>query len=271
MELVLAATWHPRGEIIRLKRLMHLLQSGYSDMVIVIPSAEYLDNADFSEISRLSREGEVLIHQAERWSEGRHLALQAALKIQASHYQYADLDRLLRWVEIRPEEWQDTCLEITKRDCLVIGRTPYAYQTHPQALIRTEAISNMVVSFFLGKNMDVSAGSKGFSRRAVKYLIDNAQRSKAMGADAEWVITLHQAGFEVDYLEVDGLDWESADRFQDRAASIEDQREAARLYDKNPANWAQRVEVAREIVEAALFAAEAGSAKGGRYQAHLDY
>jgi hypothetical protein len=68
-------------------------------------------------------------------------------------------------------------------------------------------------------------------------------------------VLLHRAGFTVDYVQVDGLDWESADRYQHAAAGQEGQRQAVEAYDSDPQNWAHRVAVAAEIVEAGLEAA----------------
>lgn len=50
----------------------------------------------------------------------------------------------------------------------------------------------------------------------------------------------------------DGLTWESADRYLDRAASTQEQIDASNEYDSNPANWAYRVSVADEIVQTAI-------------------
>ena len=98
----------------------------------------------------------------------------------------------------------------------------------------------------------VSAGSKGFSRRAVECLMANAKPERALGADAEWPIVLHRSGFRLNYVEVDGLDWESADRFRDCAADPVTQQQAALAYDAVSTNWAHRVDVAYEIVQVAL-------------------
>jgi hypothetical protein len=119
-------------------------------------------------------------------------------------------------------------------------------------MIQTEAISNKVVSNFLGRQMDVSAGSKSFSRQAVKFLIENTTPGHAIGTDAEWPILLSKAGYKIDYESVDGLDWESADRYQDVAADNDSQRKRAELYDRDPENWSYRVSIAKEIIEIAI-------------------
>ena len=57
---------------------------------------------------------------------------------------------------------------------------------------------------------------------------------------------------QVDYLTVDGLDWESADRYRTEAADQHSQKEAADLYDADPQNWSRRMAVAMEIVRVGL-------------------
>jgi hypothetical protein len=256
MTIALAATWQPRGELPRLQRLMPALTDVYAQIVISLPPDAPSDvvemlptlvNCDFPTTIRMA----VIINQD--WNAGRYASINTALSAgQASHIAYADLDRLLRWVETRPEEWRTSMEAIQRHECLIFGRSEAAYRTHPQALVQTEAISNRVVSYFLGQSVDVSAGLKGFSRRAAQYLVDHTQPLHALGTDAEWTILLKKTGFPVDYIAVDGLDWESADRYQLKAADEAEQRRAAAQYDADPKHWARRVEVALEIVQSAM-------------------
>lgn len=251
--VILAATWQPRGEMNRLAKLLPQLQREYRSIVLVLPPEE--DPALAAELVTLSQTQDGFRVQAvlaADWSHGRDLALQEGLAFSASHIQYADLDRLLRWAETRPEEWRRTTQAIQTADCLIIGRTPSAYATHPRALVETEAISNRVASFLLGREMDVSAGTKGFSREAAQFLVTHKPPGRPFGADAAWPVLLQRAGFQVDYVTVDGLDWESADRFQDQAADTQRQQQAAQDYDQDPQNWAHRVKVAMEIVQGGL-------------------
>jgi hypothetical protein len=245
--IALAATFNPRGEIGRLQRLYRQLHDVYSDVAISLPP--WTTGQEQETLAVLP--GVQMLVNSE-WSHGRYMALKMGLATTARHIHYADMDRLLRWVETRPEEWQRTVKAMHQTDCLIIGRTERAYQTHPQALVQTERISNAVVSHFLGRTMDVSAGSKGFSRRAVEFLLANTAPGRALGADGEWTILLYRAGFRVDYVEVDGLDWETADRYQEQAANGDEQRRLAEEYDTRAENWAMRVQVALEIAQAGL-------------------
>ncbi len=68
-------------------------------------------------------------------------------------------------------------------------------------------------------------------------------------------VLLNRAGYRIKYVEVDGLDWESADQFRMEAADAETQRQARAAYDANPEHWAWRVKVADEVVTTGLWAA----------------
>jgi hypothetical protein len=255
MTIALAATWNPRGELGRFEQLLPRLEELYSHIVISFPPVADDQVVRSFIAGKFSKRPNITVVQNQIWSWGRYIALQKALHTSVSHIHYADMDRLLRWVETRPAEWHKVVTQIEAGDYLIMGRSPQAYATHPQALVRTEAISNRLISQLVGQALDVSAGSKGFSRRAAQFLVDQTQPGKALGTDGAWTILLHRAGFRVDYLEVDGLDWETADRYQTRSANAEQQQALAQAYDQDPAHWAMRVEVALEIVQAGLDAA----------------
>ncbi len=245
--IALAATWNPRGEIGRLERLLDRLHQAYAALYISLPPQPDHPADQIELLDRLAG-GTIECFVNTDWSWGRYTALRLALQSSAPWIHYADLDRLLRWVEQQPTEWLETLSRIQTFDYLVIGRTPAAYATHPQALVQTEALSNAVISSLVGKSMDVSAGSKGFSRQAASYVVEHTRPGHALGTDGEWTVILKKAGFQLGYVEVAGLDWESADRYQSRAADSHRQRQAAAAYDSDPENWARRVAVADEII-----------------------
>lgn len=249
MALTLGSTWHPRGENNRLVRLWPLLTEIYGRLVFCLhPQTDPL------EVERLKQAfgPRACFAIMGNWAAGRYEALRLAALAGDDPIHYADLDRLLRWVETDPDEWRQTVELIKESDCLVIGRTPAAYQTHPQALVMTERISNKVISRLLDQDLDLSAGAKGFSPPAARFILANSLPNRALGTDAEWPILCHRAGFRVTGCLVNGLDWESADRFQDRAADPHTQARAAREYDQDPQHWSLRVRVAEEIVQAGL-------------------
>jgi broad specificity phosphatase PhoE len=247
MTIALATTWNPRGETGRLLRLHGQLQSAYSHIIISLPPSAA--EADLGVLRELAG---TQIHVNADWSHGRYMALKLAAETGADHVHYADMDRLLRWVETRPDEWRATLTRITQTDCLVIGRTEAAWATHPQALRQPERISNGLFSRLLGQELDFSAGSKGFSRRAADFIMANSLPRQAIGTDAEWVVLAHRASYRVEHIQVDGLDWEIADQHQEQAADYERQRSLAAAYDADASKWAYRVRFIQEIVEAGM-------------------
>jgi hypothetical protein len=248
--VALASAWMPRGELERFRALCPVLAQVYANISVSLPP-----DADPTLVRAL--EGlDVRVVVTTDWSHGRHDCLRLALATGAPFIQYVDFERLLRWASRLTDEWRATVDAVRRADCLVIGRTPAAYATHPQALVQTEAVSNHVFSHLLGQPLDLSAGAKGFSRRAAEMVLASSAPGRALGMDSAWVVLCHRAGFCVESLLVDGLDWESADHHRAETASRDEQRRAAAQYDSDPANWARRVAVAQEIVEAGLSAWE---------------
>jgi hypothetical protein len=257
MTIALAATWNPRGELRRLRRLRLLFEEAYAGVIVCYPPVADPQAVQEARQAFHGKDSDKWIWvESPDWSWGRYLALKTALReFPAGHVQYADMDRLLRWMETRPEEWRSTLERMQGRDCLVVGRTPAAYATHPRSLIQTEAVSNRVISHLLGQEMDVSAGSKGFSRAAAETILANSTPGRALGTDDEWPVLAQRGGYCIDYLEVDGLDWESADRYQAQAAGADRQRRLAEAVDADPRSWEGRVAVANEIIQCGLEAA----------------
>jgi hypothetical protein len=247
MTVALASTWLPRGELLRFERFFPQLAELYTQMIVVMPAG-----TDSDIVSTLKVYPQVKPIVREESLPGRYAALQLALKSEATHIQYCDFDRLIHWVETRPDELQQTVKTVQQGDCYIIGRTTAAWQTHPQALRQTEAIVNDVLSYFLGKPLDVCSGSKSFSRAAAQYLIEKAMPENGLNTDSEWAVLLHRAGFKLEPLWVDGLDWETADRYRDSAADSETQKRAAEEHDKDASRWSYRVRVAKDIIYAGL-------------------
>ena len=162
------------------------------------------------------------------------------------------MDRLHRVVETRPEAWRRVVAGIPQHECLVLGRTDAAWDTHPRALRQTERITSHVFSAILGQELDLSAGSKGFSRAAAEWIVQNSVPGRALGKDSEWVILAQRGGFRVSQVLVDGLDWEIPDRYQDRAADTDRILQVREAYDAKVESWAMRVGVAVEIAEAGV-------------------
>lgn len=249
MNITLACTWRPRGQLARFQRLYPVIAALYSDVVIALLSD------DQSILHALQKYPRVSVVQPADISTGRHLAVYTAAQRSGDFIHYIDFDRMLRWLETQPEEVADILPIIPQYDCLIIGRSPAAFATHAQALQQTESIINAVVSYLLGQAVDTGGGSRGFSRPAARFLQQHSPPGNAINTDAEWPILLQRGGYTIGYCAVHGLTWELPDHYKPHAVDPESQQAAAAAYDQDATRWEMRVKIAQSIIESALTAA----------------
>jgi hypothetical protein len=246
--VVLAATWRPRGEGGRWREVWPRLEALYERILIVAPH-----DADLEQVRHLQAHPGAQVAVAPRPSCQRHEVLRLASASGATHVHCADGDRLLHWAAARPGELRAAVAAVGRSECLILGRSARALATHPRALRETEALINAVGAYLLGQPVDLGGGSRGFSRAAARAVVRNAVPEGFGGA--AWPLLAQRAGFRVDHLAVDGLDWETPDHHQEHVADPERQRRLAEAHDRDPERWARRTQLALQIVQEALAAA----------------
>ncbi|MBN1120048.1 MAG: hypothetical protein JXJ17_03130 [Anaerolineae bacterium] len=254
MKPVLATTWQPRGELPRLERLAGQLCDLYQSILVTVPPDTPSEVFD-----PLQAIPGVEAIRVDDWRTGRHIAVFSALDAPTDAIQYADLDRLLHWIEAYPEELKQIAarIEAGGEDCLILGRTVRAWATHPRAMFETEALFNHTFSWIFNTPMDFGAGSRGLSRAAVEYLKEKSPpEAGCFALDAAWPLLLVDGGFTLGHEEVEGLEWETPDHYLSTIADDEARQQAAETADDDPAFWRQRVYVADQILRAGLAAAE---------------
>jgi hypothetical protein len=115
----------------------------------------------------------------------------------------------------------------------------------------TESSINHVFSTVSGLPWDVTAASRGFSRRAAELLVAGSE-DDTIGNDCSWPLFLQQVGnLRLHFLETEGLEFETLDRYsaEELAAVGGVDGWLARL-DADPQQWAQRLDTARLEVAA---------------------
>lgn len=240
--IIIASPWQPRGELARFVRYYPRLQSIFDGgLVVALPPTD-----SQAEVETLNGLG--VRHAFYDGYNGRHLVVRMALETDAEHVLYCDMDRLIRWLELRPDELREVAQRVQTTDSLIIGRTSHAYATHSRTLIETERIPNMMFSHYFGRAMDFSAGARGLSRRAAEFIMRHgADDENALWMDAGWAVLVKRVGYAWDYVEVEGLDWETADRDLAQAATREQQQALAAIQDGDAALWLMRSRVAQQI------------------------
>lgn len=251
MAITLAATWVPRGEVPRIRRLAPALCELYGTLSVALPP-----DTD-EERHALSDATGALTVIVEDWTTGRHAMLSQAVAAGGDAVHACDFDRLLHWLEVYPDELRDVISRVGDVDCIVLGRTEVAWSTHPRCMVETEALFNMTFSHLLssGDLWDFGAGSRLLSAAAAAHLVENNPPSDGWAIDAAWPLILQQAGFSLGYRAVDGLAWESADQYREAAAGPAEQAALAAEWDADPSRWQQRVGVADAILRIGLAAA----------------
>jgi hypothetical protein len=182
----------------------------------------------------------------------RRDTIRAGLQADASHLQLCDFDRAIHWVTHYAQELAAVAAEIPAYDLLVLGRTPRAWATHPPYQAETEPLFNKVFALATGLPWDIGAGSRGLSRRAAETLLRISQE-ETVGVDAEWPLLLRvRDTFRVGYRPCEGLEYETADRYQADIEAAGDYRTWERQMSSDPQQWTFRLEVALLIAKAVL-------------------
>lgn len=174
----------------------------------------------------------------------RREAIQAGLvHPEIKHFHYCDFDRILFWLMHEAEELGQVISQlIPQADYTALGRTDVAFATHPAIQIETEKISNGVFSQVVGREMDVTAGSCGMSRKAAELIFAHSTEP-TNATDTEWPMLIQfrsNGQLSLGYFAAEGLAFETP-TFHGEAVNES-------LINRN--NYMQRVVLARESVEA---------------------
>ncbi|MDH4209464.1 MAG: hypothetical protein OEV76_11365 [Anaerolineae bacterium] len=186
----------------------------------------------------------------------RRRALRLGITTGCDHLHLCDFDRLLHWAAHYLDELQQVVGEIANYDLLILGRTERAFATHPPYQAETERLANLVFSKVYGPERDITSGSRGLSRQAAERLLTHS-REEGPGVDAEWPLIVSRfPELRSGYILCEGLEFETADRYQAEIAQAGGLERWLEAQSARPELWVQRLRVAYEIAEAALRAAE---------------
>lgn len=153
---------------------------------------------------------------------------------------YADPDHILRWVERKPDELDRVLALVGCWDCLVVGRSPAAFNVIPERLRATEVVVNRIYALMTGRRWDLMMAARGFSRRGAEHVVRTC-REDTIGNDVAWPLLSERAGLSLGYAEADGLTYETNTVYARNTIDTEDEDARA---------WMLRVYAAYQHVEA---------------------
>jgi hypothetical protein len=155
-----------------------------------------------------------------------------------------------RVVPILAHIFDNVVFRLPGADWTILGRTPAAFASHPAVQRDTEALVNRMFGAITGLPWDVTAAARGLSRRAVDALVAGCP-DNAISVDVSWPLHLWRAGsFTLAYRSVDGLAFETPDRFAPEIAAAGGHAPWLAQLDADPRHWARRLELARVMMTA---------------------
>ena len=144
-------------------------------------------------------------------------------------------------------------------DFTVLGRTPRAFESHPHTQRDTETIINRLFGQISGFSWnDVTSGARGLSRAAAEMIVAHVEDDE-LSTDVSWPLYLQRHGarsarsvWSLGYLETEGLEFETADRFDDEIAVAGGLAAWIDRLENDPQEWVFRFDLARIEIEAML-------------------
>lgn len=182
----------------------------------------------------------------------RRQAMRAAVRDGHSYFHYCDLDRALHWASSYPDELAATMRRIGDCDLLVIGRTDRAFAWHPNCMVKTEQLANHVFALAFGREWDLCAAARGLSAQAAALVLDRS-KVNGVGTEGEWpALALRAGDLRCDYVEVEGMEYETPDRFPDEVAAAGGVATWTAAESLSSENWTRRIAFAWAIADGCL-------------------
>jgi hypothetical protein len=182
---------------------------------------------------------------AEQLGNVRRFSLKLALRSQATVVMYFDFDSLLHWIETYPDELRSVVANLSTFDMTILGRTPRAFDTHPESQRVTEAWVNRAFARVTGHSWDVMRSGRGLSRRAAETIVADCGDAR-ISTDVSWPLHLLKQGtFTIEGIQVEGTEFETSDRYRPEVDQAGNRFAWMEKLDADPRRWAHRCNLAR--------------------------
>jgi hypothetical protein len=133
----------------------------------------------------------------------------------------------------------------------VFGRTLRAFASHPRAQRDTEALANHTFALVSGLRWDMMSACRGLSRSAAELIVATCD-DDTVGSDCSWPLLCRRAGLSMAYLETEGMEFETLDRYEDEIAALGGAQAWLERFDADPRQWLGRIALAQAEAASAL-------------------
>ena len=208
----------------------------------------YTPNTHPSVVKELNDEGYQTLKAGDTVASTYQTALKQPIRKDPERILYCDFDRALHWIQAYPEEFKQLSTINSDHDFILIGRTQRAFDTHPETQTMTEGIGNMVASKILGfsKTRDI-LGTTWILTRELATLVTNRKSSNAFGFYTDWPMTFWRSAKNPSYIEMEGLEWETTDRYKEEIRTQGFENWKTRF--QTPQEWVKRTKMLRDFIE----------------------
>lgn len=245
---ILTSTLHdPEGRLCDLILSQRkLLGQLFSSLIVVVSPNTHRDDVKQLRDSgfKVSKGAKTVVHTYKK-------ALRLAIHKDVGYVFYCDFDRLLHWAKVYPDELARVASLNGQHDFLILGRTPRAFMGHPETQRKTEYIANLLGSRILGfkDTIDIISACWRMSTKLALILVET-HCENSYGFYCEWPIQAWQLARKPGYLEVDGLEWETPDKYVKEIQKLGFQ--AWLLKFQTQEEWKKRCDILREGTTALL-------------------
>ncbi len=211
--IVLASPLHdPNSKLLPyIKKYGRALKKIYKGNVCVAVTTE--TNPDV--VTELKRLAFIVSSEHKNVADNYRHAIKMGIELDAAYIHQIDFDRALHWVRRFPNELRDVAeVAPSYTGLLSFIRTKRAFETHPEIQRSTENVVNDIASQVAGIKIDIMSGSYGFERRLAQKIVIEGKRND-FGFYAEFLIIALKHKFQINTLEVEGLEWETPDQYRD--------------------------------------------------------
>ncbi len=159
---------------------------------------------------------------------------------------YIDFDRLVHWINYHPDELQELLSDI-KVDYLHIGRTSRAFDSHPNTQKETEIIVNEFGSLILefDATLDIISVCHIMTIELATKIL-SVRNNTDYGFYSTWPILFWKWAASKKYIEVEGLEWETPDRFKEEIEKFSYEKWLIRF--QNSSEWRNRVNLLHQCL-----------------------
>ncbi len=248
MDIVLTCTTHdPDGQFVPLlKKWFPAVRERFEKIVVSSSPGLHRQTHDL-----LTREG-VEVHVLDRNDIGTNY--RTAIRDGSKHGNifYADLDRILHWAGLYPQELDQVLKAIGDAPWVVFERSAQALATHQKPLRETERWFTAFFDTLSGWGMHDYLSGEFYLKASLAELLNQKLTRTDQGWWGELYVILLKAGHRPVFIPCDGLEWETPDRFEDEIKALG--LEAWRVRFETLKEWELRTKWALEFIDGALAA-----------------